>query len=238
MTASEQQYWLAHHVHLCVTDNFAILLDLRRDKYIGVPREFLPALADSVAGWPVMTQPQSTRPRPATRLLHNMLKAGMLTTDPAQGKAARTPSMPSPQFPAIEDDPEDRPRITARDVLQVLAAAATAKALLKWRQIDAIVIRVRKRKEQRAKEEFNLDAARPIVAAFLYLRPLYFTTKDECLFDSLVLVELLAHHALFPSWLFGVSTNPFKAHSWVQAGDYVLNDQPERISRFTPILVV
>jgi hypothetical protein len=119
----------------------------------------------------------------------------------------------------------------------VLLAAAKAQALLKWRPIEAVVARVEQRK-QRAESKFDLDAARPIVKAFLYLRPLFFTSKDECLFDSLVLIELLASHRLFPLWLFGVSTNPFRAHSWVQAGEHVLNDQPERVCRFTPILAV
>ena len=83
-----------------------------------------------------------------------------------------------------------------------------------------------------------VQAAYPLVEAFLHLRALYFTTKDECLFDSLVLVEFLARHGLYPTWVIGVSTNPFKAHSWVQVGDRVLNDLPERVSMFTPILVI
>lgn len=239
----EQKYWIAQHVHLCVTDNYAVLLDLRRDKYIGVPREHMPALAASVVGWPATPQsntlPDNAPSRSADVLLNKMLSTGMLTTDPTAGKDARPLVMSSPQFAAIEADLERRPQITAQNVWQVMAAAATAKALLKWRPIEAVVARVKKRKELRcAAGEFDLDAARPLVEAFVYLRPLFFTTKDECLFDSLVLVELLARHDLFPDWIIGVSTNPFKAHSWVHANDRVLNDQPERVARFTPILAV
>lgn len=237
MGVTEQKYWLAAHVHMCVTDNYAVLLDLRRDKYIGVAREHMATLAALVVGWPAPAQ-LGNEPSSAA-LLSKMLATGMLTTDPALGKEARPVSMPRPQFSAIEADLERRPPIALRHVAQVLVAATLARALLKWRPIEAVVARVRMRKERReTARELDIDAARPLVEAFLHLRPLFFTTKDECLFDSLVLVELLARHRLFPVWLFGVSTNPFKAHSWVQAGDRVLNDLPERVSRFTPILAV
>jgi hypothetical protein len=238
LDSAEQKYWLAPHVHVCVTGDYAVLLDLRRDKYIGIGREHMPALAASVIGWPT-ARSETASAAPAKAFLGKLLSTGMLTTDPAAGKEARSPAIPHPQLAAIQADLEHRPQITIRDVVQVLIAAATAKALLKWRPIETVVARVERRKERhRAGSGFDLDAARPIVAAFLYLRPLVFTTKDECLFDSLVLVELLARHRLFPVWMFGVSTNPFRAHSWVQAGDHVLNDLPENVSRFTPILAV
>jgi hypothetical protein len=34
----------------------------------------------------------------------------------------------------------------------------------------------------------------------------------------------------------GVKLNPFAAHCWLQVGDVVLNDLPERVAAFTPIL--
>lgn len=242
MGLAEQKYWLAPHVHVCVTDDYAVLLDLRRDKYIGIGREHMPALAASVVGWPttlsVAAQPKVESSAPAQALLSKMLSTDMLTTDPVVGRQARPPLMPQAQFMATEADLEYRPPITARNVSQMLIAAAKAKALLRWRPIETVVARVQRRKQQCGGCGFDLDAARPLVEAFLHLRPLVFTTKDECLFDSLVLVELLARNHLFPVWLLGVSTNPFRAHSWVQAGDRVLNDLPERVCRFTPILAV
>lgn len=238
MGFAEQKYWLSPHVHVCVTDDYAVLLDLRRDKYIGIGREHMPALAAAVVGWPATVQSKLEPSAPAKALLSKMLSTGLLTADPVVGKEARSPVIPQAQFMAIEADLEYRRPITVRDVSQVLIAATKARALLKWRPIETVVARVQRRKEQGAGGEFDLDAARPLVEAFLHLRPLVFTTKDECLFDSLVLVELLARHQLFPVWLFGVSTNPFRAHSWVQAGDRVLNDLPERVCKFTPILAV
>ena len=38
------QYLLAPHVYLCVTDDHVVLLDLKRDKYVGVGRAQMRAL--------------------------------------------------------------------------------------------------------------------------------------------------------------------------------------------------
>ena len=40
------------------------------------------------------------------------------------------------------------------------------------------------------------------------------------------------------AWVFGVRTWPFSAHCWLQIGDAVLDDDPERVSRYTPIMVL
>src|SRR5262245_44886099 len=45
-------YFLAPHVYPCVTEDHVVLLDLDRDKYVGVAREQVSALARRVRGWP------------------------------------------------------------------------------------------------------------------------------------------------------------------------------------------
>jgi len=67
---------------------------------------------------------------------------------------------------------------------------------------------------------------------------LLFTSRDHCLFDSLALLNFLALDGLSAHWVIGVKVQPFGAHSWLQQGSTVLNDQHDRVRRFTPILVV
>jgi len=55
---------------------------------------------------------------------------------------------------------------------------------------------------------------------------------------SLALVEFLARYRLYPDWVFGVQTQPFKAHCWLQYGSLVLNDKPTRLHELTPILSI
>ena len=76
------------------------------------------------------------------------------------------------------------------------------------------------------------------VAAYEAMRPLLFTARKECLLDSLALMAFLATEDVFPRWVLGVKTGPFGAHSWVQSGSTVLNDQHEHVRQFVPILVV
>ena len=47
-------YFLAPHVYPCVTEDHVVLLDLDRDKYVGVAREQVSALARAVSAGRMM----------------------------------------------------------------------------------------------------------------------------------------------------------------------------------------
>jgi hypothetical protein len=70
------------------------------------------------------------------------------------------------------------------------------------------------------------------------MRVFLFSSREECLHDSLAVLEFLARHELFPTWVFGVRARPFAAHCWVQHADIVLNDTFEHVSSYVPIMVV
>ena len=246
------QYLLAPHVHLCVTDDHAVLLDLKRDKYIGVGRAQMRALHQRVKGWPAVPPASGeTAPLPAASsadtLLSRMLASGMLTTDAARGKEAVPASMPRPQATLAEVDPassgdlfDTRPALSARHVLNFLLACTMARLSLRFRSIASVVARAAARKARHGRTRLGVDmeAARRHVAAYVYLRPLLFTAKDACLFDALALTNYLARFGIFATWVFGVQTGPFAAHSWVQHDDVVLNDTPDNVRRYAPILTV
>ena len=83
-----------------------------------------------------------------------------------------------------------------------------------------------------------LDRMKQYAATYERLRPLLLTANEKCLFDSLAMMGFLADQDLYPRWIIGVKTRPFGAHSWVQAGSTVLNDQHEYVRQFRPILAV
>jgi hypothetical protein len=58
------------------------------------------------------------------------------------------------------------------------------------------------------------------------------------LFDSLALVHFLRGFGFHPQWVFGVKLDPFGAHCWVQQDGGLLNDELDRTTLFTPIMVV
>jgi hypothetical protein len=102
------------------------------------------------------------------------------------------------------------------------------------------VVQAARLRKSRASGTSAVDVAtvRELVTAFVHVRPLFYTTRDGCLLDSVTLSHFLARYGIFPTWVFGVKTEPFYAHCWVQQGDYVFNDTPDFIKGFSPILVV
>jgi hypothetical protein len=233
-------YLLSSHVHLCVTGDHAVLLDLRRDRYVGLgPRQSW-ALAAHVEGWPAASSGQASSPSaPDSAVLDRLLAEGMLTADPARGRPACPAVLAEAGRTLTADELDGRPSPSMTQVVKFLRASLAARLALKWRSIESVVRTVAARKARRAGVNANAGAvAREAAEVFLYLRPLLFGARDECLYDSLALVEFLALHEVYPQWVFGVQTRPFLAHSWVQQGTAVCNDSPEHVRAFTPILVV
>jgi hypothetical protein len=247
-----QLYLLAPHVYPCVTDDHVVLLDLQRDKYVGVDREQMASLAERVKGWPLGGAPalvgspvSNDVPAPAPNprgeaVVGKMLAAGMLTTDPAIGKEAKPVQMPRAEAALVEEELEAQPTVTFMHVVRFLRATALTSLAMKVRHIESVIAaaKVSKSAAVRNAPSVDLEAARAAVGAFIRLRPLLFGAQDACLFDSLALMRFLSYYGIFPTCVIGVQTGPFAAHCWVQHDAVVFNDAPEYVRRYTPILTV
>jgi hypothetical protein len=244
--AMSVSYFLSPHVHVCVAGKQVILLDLERDKYLAVAHAH--PIGRWVRGWPQpQTGPAATLqdgapgrvPGAENGLLAQMISQGLLVTDPALGKEAAPITADKPKVALVEYDLHVRPRATPRQLGNFCAAFAVARWSLKRRPIKDVVRAVRLRKKRAsAASAVDIAAIRELVTAFVHLRPLFYTARDGCLLDSVTLTHFLARYGVFPTWVFGVKTEPFYAHCWVQQGDYVFNDTPDFIKGFSPILVV
>ena len=62
--------------------------------------------------------------------------------------------------------------------------------------------------------------------------------QGECLFRSVMLQAYLRRRGLASALVIGCQTWPFEAHSWVQAGDLVLDDWVDHVLGFTPLLAI
>lgn len=62
--------------------------------------------------------------------------------------------------------------------------------------------------------------------------------EGECLQRAFQVRRVLARRGIRPDWVFGVRTWPFAAHCWLQIGDLVIADTLDRVTRYTPIMVV
>jgi hypothetical protein len=67
---------------------------------------------------------------------------------------------------------------------------------------------------------------------------LLFPRKDRCLPDALALRAFLAWQACPSRIVFGVQSEPFQAHCWVQSDNAVLVQDLETVMGFSPILAL
>ncbi|HEU5443086.1 MAG TPA: lasso peptide biosynthesis B2 protein [Steroidobacteraceae bacterium] len=234
-----QPYLLAPHVYSCVSGQHVVLMDLERDKYVAV----VPAdrLARWVRGWPVGAVPAAGSSDGAAQgadpLVSQMLAQGMLVCDPHVGKPATPVATARPQRSLVEFDLDVRPRVGGTQLWRFARSCLRAQLSLKLRPVQSIVEAVRERKA-RGGREADPARLRSLVTAFARLRPLFYTLRCACLLDSLTLLHFLSAEGVYPDWVFGVKTEPFDAHCWVQQGEVLLNDVPDRVRQYSPILVV
>jgi hypothetical protein len=136
---------------------------------------------------------------------------------------------------SVGDELRPDVRIRLQDILNFALAYAYARLSLRWRHISAVAADVRKSRE-RISTSFDHTATSYYVAVFRRLRPYFFTADGQCLFHALCLVLFLRRHGIVPTWVIGVKTGQWQAHSWVQEGPYLLDTNPEKVCEFTPIL--
>ena len=127
----------------------------------------------------------------------------------------------------------DAPRGRLRDV-GALALAAVAG----WRHgpaapVDALVRTL----PQPPGGSPDLARVSAVVTAFQAMSP-WLPRQGACLFRASVLLRALRHAGENATWVFGVRTWPFSAHCWLQIADCVLDDDPERVALYTPIMAV
>ncbi len=235
---------MAAHVQACATPAGVILLDLKRDRYLGLGLNESASLGRHVQDWPVIcreTEPQGT-PCPE-ELCETLLADGILSRErPASTTlSAKTVDMGA-EFVSVGDEIEVSAQIRTRDVANFLVAYGSAACSLRFRSFLNVVESTRHKKRRRAQQGVCLPSDITHIAAlvdrFRRLRACSFTAEGHCLLHSLTLVKFLSRYGCYPDWVIGVAAQPFGAHAWVQWNSYLLDTNPEKVCRYTPILVV
>jgi hypothetical protein len=254
-----QTHFLAPDVYWCQTADAVVFLDLKRDRYVGLGLGELPMLNAVVSGW-AMTPPQNNSkgdPDSAclTAKAQALLASGLLSTEFSPRMHLLPVAVETVSALLPDADFDHRPKLRLHHVVNFARAVTGAAASLKWRALHRVVERVQMRKAAalagivasgvtdscmgtECLQDAALESVRSLTVIYKFLRIFSFTAKDACLFDSLALIEFLAHYRVFPDWVLGVQTGPFVAHSWVQRGRYVLNSSVECVRDYTPILAV
>ncbi len=238
------RYALPQHVFVCRSHEHIVFLNLKQDRYLALDAVTAGGLATLVQGWPspaIDNEAQCVATAKDPEIVAQFLmKRGLLTADGTVGKDATPVSIEPPTSERVPDDLGSNPSISAGILGHFLSATLLAAIQFRFRPLEHVVQRVRRRNEATRRKQAPVDLSRveSLIAAFARLRPFLFTSKNACLFESFALLEFLSRYGIYPSWVFGVQTRPFAAHCWLQLDGVVLNDTIEHVSGYTPIMVV
>ncbi len=241
---TQKSYWLPSHVRACSTATGTVLLDLRRNRYFGVGRKETKVLSSLTENW--QTTSSSTamldgEPLPledAARIADKLVQAGLLSND-ASEPAAFTPTEIdlNSLLTSVGHEVDRKSAIRLRNIVDFLRACTWARRSVRSRTLYVVAEEIGRKKNQ-AGAPFDADRAIELVGIFRRLRPHTFAARDQCLFHALALVKFLANYNVYPTWVIGVRTKPWAAHSWVQQGTLLLDASPEQVCDYTPILAI
>ena len=236
------QYYLRPSVHICRANGRFIFLDVKQDRYFGLDREntaaVTPHLFQSCSDFFGSQRDASVVTDDVSLQLKKMVDQGIVTTDKTEGKPASFPSVCPPTTPLLTDESHPVNKVTARDIFNFYLSAIYASFALKRRSLDFSIQRFRRRKHKHClNSEVRVDTLARAVSVFNRLR--YFYPREYlCLFDSLALLEFLSRYRVYPTWVFGVTAEPFSAHCWIQHKQFACNEAAEIAGHYTPIMAV
>jgi hypothetical protein len=231
-----------------MTSDGSVVLDVRRDKYLGLGREETEILADTVSGWPEPLWPRSlllekgAALRTTSQICEQLVEHGVLERI-FEGRVARaviTLKDMRGEWISIGDELEVRGRLVLHHVGNFAAAYIWARWSLTLRPFSVVVqeIAAHKRHAIRRNAPWHPNSVAALVDVFRQLRPFVFAAEGRCLLHAVTLMKFLCRYGLGPEWVIGVTTQPWAAHSWVQWGNFLLDTNPENVCAFTPIMIV
>lgn len=210
-------------LHLATVGEDVVLLDTAAGGY-----SCLPAAAFALGMEPASDELEVTEPHVAEALK----AAGAVEVDGAPSASARRapPSLPSRGAETFGVRP------SLGEVSAFAGALCDAAFGYAGRSFATLLWSGARRGRRRI---LPRDEAALVRAAAVFEQLMLWTPgAEKCLYRAFLLRRFLARQGRPADWVFGVQTWPFTAHCWLQAGDLALDEQPERLAAFTPILVV
>ncbi|MCG8506632.1 MAG: lasso peptide biosynthesis B2 protein [Sphingomonadales bacterium] len=246
---AQPEYLLTKSTFVCLTDGALVFLDLHNDRYSCLESRHTGPVA-RLLGLPPLTatDPENAgrlRDTPCeedvARMVQDLIDRGLVTQDPDAGKRAEFIAQNGELRELLGYEIGEAPKIRAGHVLAFFKALIVTKSMLRFASIERIVTRVKRRKERhlaRGGSEPDAERINELVEIYKILKPLFVTVKDNCLFNSLFLIEFLAQYGVCPTWYFGVRLNEFYAHCWVQGGNVIYDDFIQTTCQNQPIMAV
>jgi hypothetical protein len=211
---------LANHVHATSVDGSLVLLDIKADRYMCLPRSGADlAIADDLSTLNIGNPTLAAKLQAA-----GLIRSAEVAVVPPARRAAAPPTES-----AVESDyPAPRWRDTPEAAASVFDVAVGYRA----RSLADIIARCPNVLTDPPREPLRTTLDR-----FQRWVP-FAPVSAKCLLRSFMLRRLLHRQGHVHDWVFGVTLWPFKAHCWLQADGVVLNDTVEAVSAYRSIMVV
>lgn len=244
-TSAHPYLLLTKQTYVALTDETLVFLDLRRDKYSCLERQHTRPIARALGlpapdGDELEKSAEDHKCEDSAKVIEDLTGRGLVTSDPDKGKRAEFVTQYDELKEMLGYFPGEGPKVRFGDVVKFFKALVVTKSLLKLASMERIVSRVKRRKDRFRPKDSAPDEERlnRLVETYKILKPLFVTVKDQCLFNSLFLIEFLACYRVYPTWYFGVRLNEFYAHCWVQDRNIIYDDFIYNTSTNQPIMAV
>jgi hypothetical protein len=236
--------WLSPLVFVAHTRHGAVLLDLVRNRYLGISHSETSILQTLVQDWPKTAAhgPSPTQNQvDEDSLLSSLVAEGILRTDATEPRTIDSePVSLNGVLVAIGDEIERPVSVQMGHVAVVVWALLSRIIALRFGSISSTAQAIRERRiaNQKAGRGVNVAHVIELVCVFRRIRPYLFAARGHCLLHSLTLIRFLAHYDEFPLLVLGVRVDPWSAHAWVQHENLLLDTNPEKVCTFNPILAL
>lgn len=222
LPSSAGHWGLAAGVHAIDIDGDLVLLDVRSDAYYCLPGVLAHGEL-ALDGRLIVGVPAAAEDLAAAALI----EAGDRCDAPAP-----PPRPPTPCATALRTT---YPQPPASAIPEAVRATLDMVVHYRGRRFANILTAVGPRDPYRAAppSERLIEA----VDRFHHWVP-FAPVSGKCLLRSFMLLRHLRRQGLDALWVFGVRTWPFHAHCWLQCDGLVLDDHPDRVRAYAPILVV
>lgn len=212
---------LAPGVGFCAVGRDLVFLDLRRDRYF---------LLDGVrrAAFERLCSGEPNDGEAMTLLVETGL---FIRSDVGSHIAPLAIDVPDADL----SRPDDR-RTEIRAIVTAWLALAWARRALNPDRLSS-TIENRLQAKLRTPDPKGDEQLGAIAAEFARAR-VFVPISPRCLIDSLALYRIALRNGLAPTLVFGVRTNPFAAHCWLQSRSHILTGTAEEARNYRPLLAI
>lgn len=239
MENAKIKYWFNKWIHGAISDGHLIILDLKNDSYNFISNQDLHAIIDYLhVDIPFKNQQNEVflERSPAENIIYEMKIKGIITDSQRDGKALYACGVDKPVTPFEHIECDDWPKVAWHHVFLVIVSGAVAGLMLHFLSMKFILKLIESHAQINTTDESVEDIMR-VARIYKRLRPLLPKSRI-CLYDTLSFRLFAGFYGKRPTVVIGVKGEPFQAHCWAQAGGWILNDVPQNIQQYVPIMAI